>query len=143
VIHLDANLLLYAYDNSSSHHAAAKDWLETLLAGDETVALAWLTVLAFLRITTNARILEQPFSIVEASDIVAELLELPVVSLIQPGPRHWAILRDLMAHGQVRGPLVSDAHLAALTIEHGATLATADRDFARFHGLRVINPLSA
>jgi uncharacterized protein len=100
-------------------------------------------VLAFLRITTNARILEQPLSVIEASDIVDELLEQPLVGLIHPGPRHWTVLRDLMAAGQVRGPLVSDAHLAALTIEHGATLATTDRDFARFPGLRVTNPLSA
>jgi toxin-antitoxin system PIN domain toxin len=143
VIHLDANLLIYAYGSSSPHHDRAQRWLEDTLADEESVALAWPTVLAFLRISTNARILEQPLSISEAIEIMAELFEHPLVVLLEPGLRHWNILRDLMVAGQVRGPLVSDAHLAALTIEHGVVLATTDRDFARFPGLRISNPIAA
>jgi toxin-antitoxin system PIN domain toxin len=142
LIHLDANILIYAYDSSSPHHTVAKRWLEDALSGDESIALAWLTVLAFLRITTNPRILEQPFSIMEARSVVDELLDHPLISLLHPGPRHWTILRELIVESQARGPLVSDAHLAALTIEHGASLATTDRDFGRFPGLSFINPLS-
>jgi toxin-antitoxin system PIN domain toxin len=143
VIHLDANLLIYAYGSSSPHHDRAQRWLEDTLADEESVALAWPTVLAFLRISTNARILEQPLSISEAIEIMGELLEHPLVVLLEPGLRHWNILRDLMVAGQVRGPLVSEAHLAALTIEHGVVLATTDRDFARFPGLRISNPIAA
>jgi toxin-antitoxin system PIN domain toxin len=100
-----------------------------------------MTVLAFLRIGTSPRPLENPFSIDEATAIVAEWFERPQVTLLNPGERHWQTLCDMMAKGQARGPLIMDAQLAALAIEHGAILATCDRDFALFPGLKFFNPL--
>jgi hypothetical protein len=85
--------------------------------------------------------LENPLSVDEAAALVADWLERPMVTLLNPGERHWEILYNLMTTGQARGPLVMDAHLAALAIEHGATLATCDRDFALFPGLKFFNPL--
>ncbi len=141
MILIDANLLLYAYDPSSPHHQAARDWLETTFSAPEPVGLTWMTLLAFLRIGTSPRPLENPLSINEATAIVVGWLERPMVTLLNPGERHWETLCALMARGQAHGSLVMDAHLAALAIEHGANLATSDRDFARFPGLKFFNPL--
>jgi hypothetical protein len=138
---LDANLLLYAYNTASQHHRAARHWLEDTLAGSVPVAFCWPTILAFLRIATNPRAVRRPLSIAEAGSIVDSWLAVPVVTLVHPTDRHWPILGNLLATGQASGPLVSDAHLAALAIEHGATLITNDRDFARFPGLKVEYPL--
>lgn len=139
---IDANLLLYAYDHASVRHAKAKQWLERTLSGPEPVGFAWLAIMAFLRIGTSLRILEHPLSEAEATTAVTRWLSSPVVRVFHPGERHWGILRDLIAEGQARGPLVMDAHLAALAIEHGLVVCTADRDFARFPGLRFMNPLN-
>jgi len=141
MILIDANILLYAYDPSSSHHQAARDWLEETFSAPEPVGLTWVTLLAFLRIGTSPRALENPLSVSETSALIAEWLERPMVTLLIPGERHWEILRQLMDKGQARGNLIMDAHLGALAIEHGATLATCDRDFARFPGLKFFNPL--
>jgi uncharacterized protein len=138
---VDANLLLYAYFPGAEHHERARAWLEGAFSGPEPVGLSWPTVLAFLRIGTNPRVFERPFSGAEAEAIVSSWLAEPVVALIGPGERYWEILRTLLIDAQVTGPLVSDAALAALAIEHGATLMTTDRDFARFRGLRLENPL--
>ncbi len=141
MILIDANILLYAYDPSSPHHRAARGWLETTTLKPENIALTWMTLLAFVRISTSPRPLEHPLSTAEAAATVSGWLEHPMFTVLNPGERHWEILRSLMISGQVRGPLIMDAHLAALAIEHGATLATSDRDFARFSGLRILNPL--
>jgi uncharacterized protein len=141
MILVDANLLLYAYDPSSPQHVAARNWLEATLSKSGLVGFSWVTLLAFLRIGTNPRALEHPLSVAEAEGIVSEWLERPTITVLNPGDRHWDILRKLLTKGQVRGPLVTDAHLAALAIEHGAILATTDRDFARFPGLKFFNPL--
>jgi len=141
MIVVDANLLLYAADISSVHHQASRRWLEYTLSGDELVGLTWATLLAFLRIGTNPHIRKDAFTIQEAAAIVSGWLDRPTVTLLNPGERHWEILRDLMAKGQARGPLVTDAHLAVLAIEHGAALATTDCDFARFPGLKFFNPI--
>jgi toxin-antitoxin system PIN domain toxin len=141
MILIDANLLLYASDAASVHHEAARRWLETTLSEPEPVGLAWVALLAFLRVGTNPRLRKDAPTVEEASAIVADWLDRPMVTLINPGERHWDILRNIMSKGQARGPLVTDAHLAALAIEHGATLATSDRDFARFPGLKFFNPL--
>lgn len=141
MILLDANLLLYAYNSSSEHHVAAKGWLEGLLSHSQSVRLAWISILAFLRISTNPRAYPSPLSPAEASEIVSSWLERPMVAVLDPGERYWAILSQLLTASQSRGALVSDAHLAALAIEHGATLATSDRDFTRFPDLRLLNPL--
>jgi len=138
---VDANLLLYAYDSTSRFHAAARAWLEEQLSGSALVGLPWSVLLAFLRIATNARALQQPLSTGEATTIVSSWLDVPCVVVPAPGPGHWDVLAGLLVASQARGPLVSDAHLAALTLEHGGVLATTDRDFARFEGLRVLDPL--
>jgi toxin-antitoxin system PIN domain toxin len=142
MIIVDANLLLYAHDAGSVHHPAARQWLENTLSGGEPVGLAWVALLAFLRVGTNPRLRKDAPTIEEAAAIVAGWLNRPMVTLVNPGERHWQILRDMMTKGQARGPFVTDAHLAALAIEHGAALATTDRDFARFPGLRFFNPLA-
>jgi uncharacterized protein len=141
MILIDANILLYAYDSSSQHHLRARRWLEQILSGPQPVRLAWVTVLAFLRISTNRKIFENAFSISEAISIVKKWLEHSTLDLLDPTERHWSILSKLLKDGQVYGPLVMDAHLAALAIEHGAKLYTTDKDFSRFDELQVINPL--
>jgi toxin-antitoxin system PIN domain toxin len=143
VILVDSNLLLYAYNPSFERHDRARTWLEEVFSNPEPVGLAWQSILAFMRIGTSARAFEQPLSTAEATGIVGRWLELPMVVLLEPGPRHWPILVALLDRTDVRGPLVMDAHLAALAIEHGAKLVTSDRDFARFPGLRTENPLAA
>jgi hypothetical protein len=114
-----------------------------VFSGHDLVGLAWQNILAFLRIGTNPRVFEQPLSIAEGAAIVSSWLAVPVVTIVTPGDRHWSILRALLGPAQVYGPLVMDAAVAALAIEHGATLCTTDRDFSRFPGLRVTNPLEA
>ena len=139
---IDANLLLYAYNTSSEHHERARDWLQGVFSGSEPAGLAWITILAFLRIATNTRAFDLPLTPPEAVSIVSEWLSRPVVTLVEPGPRHWEILSSLLPKAQARGPLVMDAHLAALALEHGLVLCSNDRDFALFPGLRVTNPLA-
>ena len=141
MILIDANLLLYAYDPRAAQHEASRVWLEAALSGSPLVRFAWLTLWAFLRISTNPRVFEYPLSMAEAERIVSSWLAQPAAGLLEPGERHWEILRGLTQSGQTSGPLVMDAALAAIAIEHGATLYTTDRDFARFSGLTWTNPL--
>jgi hypothetical protein len=141
LILIDANLLIYAYDDDAKSHDQARTWLERKFQAPEPVAIAWTTILAFLRIGTNPRLFGQPLSIQEAVGIVDEWLSQPEVVTVEAGERYWAILRGLLPVSQARGPNVMDAQLAALAIENGATLCTADRGFARFPGLRVEYPL--
>jgi uncharacterized protein len=141
VILVDANLLLYAHDHYSPHHQGARGWLQGILVGPEPVALSWIVVLAFLRLSTNPRVFQQPLSIARAGEVIEGWLADPRVRLLEPTERHWEILKSLLVEGQAAGPLVTDAHLAALAIEHGATLASTDRDFARFPGLKLLDPL--
>ncbi len=143
MILIDANLLLYAYDPASAFHQKAAEWLEGVLSSGEAVQLASVTLLAFLRISTDHRLLRAPFSVAEAVEIVESWLERPSVATLEPGERHWEIWRRLLLQGQARGGMATDAYLAALAVEHGATLCTTDRDFARFSGLSTRNPLEA
>jgi len=142
LILVDANLLLYAYHPRAEQHEASRAWLEAILSGSEMVRFTWLTLWAFLRISTNSRIFERPLSALEAGTAVSSWLAQPSVGILDPGERHWEILLRLMREGQTAGPLVMDAVLASLAIEHGATLYTTDRDFARFPGLQWTNPLT-
>lgn len=141
MILIDANLLLYAYDSSSAHHERARDWLSSLLSNPEPVGLAWVTILAFLRIGTDRRLRNEALSVTEASEIVTSWIDRPNATILNPSERHWEILQRLLKQGQAAGRLVMDAHLATLAIEHSATLATSDRDFTRFPGLRILDPL--
>jgi hypothetical protein len=141
MIVVDTNLLLYAYDASSEHHEAARAWTEGIFSGPEPVRLPWVVVLGFVRISTHARALATPFSIAEATAIVDEWIAQPNVDLLDPNGQHWPLLRELAKSSQVRGPHVTDAHIAVLCIEHGATLCTNDHGFKRYEGLRVRYPL--
>jgi toxin-antitoxin system PIN domain toxin len=137
---LDANILLYAYDSDSAHHAACRPWLEAVFNSEETVALPWQTVLAFVRICTNPRAINKPLPIADACNIVSGWLDQVNVSVVGAGERFWEILKHQMLEAQVTGPLVTDAALAALALEHGATLCSVDRDFRRFRGLKLLDP---
>lgn len=132
----DANVLLYAVNEDSAHHEAARGWLDDALNGSEALALPWISLLAFLRLGTRAGVFPRPLALGEATDIVGEWLARPPVITPEPGPRHLALLAGLLGAAGDAGNLVNDAHLAALALEHGATLVSFDRDFGRFDGLR-------
>jgi len=140
MILIDANILIYAYNPDAPQHAAARLWLEATLSRQVPVRLAWTTVLAFLRIMTHPQVFDRPLSPQEAVAIVDDWLALPAVALLDPSDRHWPLLRERLVEGQARGALATDAHLAALAVEHGAVLFTTDRDFSRFKDVRVVNP---
>jgi toxin-antitoxin system PIN domain toxin len=140
VILVDATVLIYAYHPRDERHAACRRWLETAFSGLTPVGLPWLSIWAFLRIGTNPRAFEQPLSMQEARDIVSSWLDVPVVRVLEPGERHWEILSQVVVEARVTGPLVTDAVLAALALEHGASVCTTDKDFLRFPGLTVIDP---
>jgi hypothetical protein len=137
---LDANILLYAYDSDSAHHAVCRSWLEAVFNSEEIVALPWQTLLAFIRISTNSRATKKPLQSAEACKIVSSWLHQANVSVIGAGERFWELLQEQIREAQVTGPLVTDAALAALALEHGATLCSVDRDFRRFRDLRLIDP---
>jgi toxin-antitoxin system PIN domain toxin len=139
----DANLLLYAYNTSAPEHPKARAWLESCLSSPAPFALSWSTIGAFLRLATHRAIFPAPYSIAEAARIADAWLARPMVVVLEPGPRFWAIARPLLEQSNARGPLVADALLAALALEHGATLATHDLDFRRFEGLSLLDPVAA
>jgi toxin-antitoxin system PIN domain toxin len=137
----DVNLLLYAYDSSSVHHERARPWLEEGLSGVEAFGFAWATLLAFVRLVTSPRVFEAPLRVEESLDIVEAWLAAPAATVLHPGPRHAVVLRQLLEPLGTAGNLTTDAHLAALALEHDAELCSADADFSRFPGLRWSNPL--
>ena len=141
MIVVDANLLIYAVNKDAPLHRKAKRWLEATLSGKETVGLPWNVLLAFLRLTTRAGIFSSPLTVEAAFDFVDAWLRQPVVVTIEPTAQHFRVLRDLLAPLGAGGNLTSDAHLAALAIQHGAELCTCDGDFARFPRLRWRHPL--
>lgn len=140
---LDLNLLLYAINTDAAHHQTAKRWLEAALNDDEPVAIPWSVLLGFLRIVTNHRILPRPLKVAEALSVVDGWLAQPVVRILQPGEEHWRNLKSLLAETGTAGNLTTDAHLATLAIENGATLYSTDTDFQRFPRLRWSNPLKS
>ncbi len=137
----DVNLLLYAYDSRSTRHAPARDWLQRTLSGAETVGMSWLVLLAFIRLSTRAVVVERPLSADAAVGLVESWLAQPCVTVVNPTERHAPVLRELLHPLGTAGNLTSDAHLAALAIEHGAVLCSCDSDFSRFSGLRWVDPL--
>jgi toxin-antitoxin system PIN domain toxin len=137
----DVNLLVYAADETAVLHEPARDWVEVTLSGTETVALAWLVLIGFVRLVTNPRVFRDPWGVERAFDVVDGWLAQPTVTVVHPTDRHAAALRDLLRPLGAAGNLTSDAHLAALAIEHGATLCSCDNDFSRFSGLRWVDPL--
>lgn len=139
----DANLLLYAYNTDAPEQERAAAWLEDSLSSTMPFAFSWQTITAFIRISTNIKAFTKPLAVKEATEIVTQWLERPNATVLQPTERHWEIFTHLLDEGQAAGALVMDAHLAALAIEHGAILATTDRDFACFHNLKTINPIKS
>ena len=143
MILVDANLLIYAVDRESAHHSKARIWVEQILSETTPVGIAWIVVLAFLRVTTIQRQTRNVLSPERAIAFVDSWLGMPHVSLVLPGEQHWPILRNLLKMSGTSGNLTSDAHLAALAIEYGYTVFTADSDFHKFAGVRVVNPLAS
>lgn len=139
---IDANILLYAYNADTPQHTAAAAWVEALFRGDEVIGLPWATLWAFLRISTNQRVWPNPMSIEQAFKIVRGWLAEPGVAIVEPGPRHAELLEFLVSESRASGALVSDAAMAAMALEFGATLASTDRDFRRFPSLRWVNPVA-
>lgn len=136
-----ANIVLYAYNEDAPNHSKAKQWFEEQISQAAIFGLSWQVITAFLRISTNPRAFPQPFDLHEAVEIVDEWLELPNVKILTPTANHWTIFQKLIVEGQTKAALMMDAHLAALAIEHNATLATTDSDFQKFSMLKAINPL--
>jgi toxin-antitoxin system PIN domain toxin len=141
VIVCDANLLICSYNTGAARHAKARAWLEGIFSGTEVVGLPWQAASAFLRVMTNKKLPGEHFSLVQATQIVDLWLASANVRLLIPGDHYWPLFRRMLIEGQAPGALVSDAEIAALTLEYGGVLHTADRDFARFPGLRWKNPL--
>lgn len=137
----DVNLLLYAIDEKAPSHRTARSWLQEALSGSEQVAFAWVVLLAFIRLSTSRRVFANPLTPVEAFDIVEGWLAQPCSVIVEPTTRHLGIWRGLVEPIGTAANLTTDAHLAAIAIEHGAQLLSADRDFGRFPGLRWANPL--
>ncbi len=142
MILLDVNILLYATNQSVSQHATAREWLDRQLSDSHRVGLPWATLLAFLRLSTSARVAARPLTMDTAWKNVTQWLECEPVWIPLPTERHAEVLGTLLAQPGVHGNLVPDAHLAALAIEHGLTLCSTDGDFARFGELNWINPLA-
>ena len=142
MILIDANVLIYAVDADSTHHTRARRWLEQTLSRDTWVGLPWIVLLAFVRITTRAGIMRNPLSPVQAIAFIDAWLAQPYVAFVGPGDGHWPVLRNLLLSDGTAGNLTSDAHLAALAIEHGCQIASADNDFRRFAGVTLINPFT-
>jgi toxin-antitoxin system PIN domain toxin len=142
VILVDANMLIYAVDRDSPHHRAAAEWLEQTLSGTTRVGLAWIVILAFLRITTRSDIFRQPLSADEALAYVDSWLRQPFVTTVSPAEGHWPLLRNLLASSGAAGNLTADAHLAALALAHGCPIYSTDHDFQRFAGVEHVNPLN-
>lgn len=137
---VDANVLLYAVNESSPHHVRAKRWMEEALNGTETVGFAWVVLLAFVRIATHPGLSPDPLRSSDAFDLVDRWLGAQVAVTVDPTARHAGWLRRLLDQAGTAGNLVSDAHLAALALDHGAKVCSFDRDFARFPGLRTVVP---
>lgn len=137
---VDANVLIYAFNSDADRHDDAKGWLDAALSGAATVGLAWVPLLAFIRLTTKAGLFPNPVSTEIALTQVQDWLAQPSAHLLQPTARHPFVLAELLRGRGVTGNLVSDAHLAALAIEHRAQIISYDTDFDRFPGVRWARP---
>jgi hypothetical protein len=136
----DVNVLVHAHNADSAVHEAARRWWDGCLAGSEGVGLAWATMLGFVRITTNRKIVARPLDVGAVMARLQTWLELPHVHMVQPSDSHFSRLRDAFERLGTAGNLTTDAHLAVLAMERGYVLYSTDTDFARFTGLRWANP---
>jgi toxin-antitoxin system PIN domain toxin len=139
---VDANVLIYAYDEASRDHKAARKWLASILTGSTAVGFPWISLMTFVRVTTNKRLFDKPYSTDEAFDVVANWLSAPASRVVQPGDEHLRLVKQIAKANKIIGSELTDAHLAAIAVEHGLTLATTDTNFPRFEGLKLINPLA-
>jgi len=137
----DVNLLVYAHNTRSSQHAKAFAWWNGCLEGNESIALAWVVIMGFVRIATNPRVFASPLSVKGALDRVEEWIDEPHVHLIEPRETHFQTWSALLKKYGIARDLTTDAHLAALAMERGLVLHTTDADFSRFAGLKWKNPL--
>lgn len=137
----DVNILIYAYREGAPDHAAHREWLAGAVGGDASFAMSDVVLSGFLRLVTNARVFNPTVPLADALQFVNALRGQPNCVQVVPGPGHWAIFERLCPAAHAKGNLIPDAFLAALAIENGCELITADRDFARFPGLRWRHPL--
>ena len=142
MILVDANLLLYAEDSRSENHETSRIWWDAQLSGSDPVGLCWPVLNAFIRVGTNARLHQRPLALREAIERVQSWFDQPCVRLLQPTDQHWTIFQQMLRGGNAVGNLVSDAHLAALAVEHNCPLYSTDADFSRFRGLKWKNPIA-
>jgi toxin-antitoxin system PIN domain toxin len=141
VIVPDINLLVYAYNEAAPHHLDARRWWQEQMSGQTPVAIPWAVVFGFIRLVTHPSVLALPLTPEQALERVSDWFEQDHVVGLDPGPRHLMIVRDLFRATGVAAGLTTDTHLAAIAIEHGAELHSNDRDFERFPGLRLHDPL--
>jgi uncharacterized protein len=132
---VDANVLLYAVNEDAPHHERARRWLDGALSGADTVAFAWIALLAFVRLATKLELFPRPLSVAAAMDRVDTWLDAPPAVVIEPTVDHARVLRRLLGEVGSGGNLVNDAHLAALAIEHRCGIVSFDNDFGRFAGV--------
>lgn len=137
---VDANVLLYAVNSRASHHEPSRAWLDGALSGQDRVGLAWLPMLAFVRLSTSPRVFPSPLSPAQAMSRVQEWLRAPSAVVVHPTERHAAILDRLLTASGSGGNLTNDAHLAALAVEHRAEIVSYDTDFTRFREIRCRRP---
>lgn len=137
---VDANVLLYAVNRDEHHHAQARGWLDRALRGTETVGFTWPVLLGFLRVSTRAAVFARPLEARKAVEVARGWLDQGPAVVIEPTPRHLDVLAGLLGESGAAGNLVSDAHLAALALEHDATVISYDTDFDRFEGVRWMSP---
>ncbi|MFM9864230.1 MAG: type II toxin-antitoxin system VapC family toxin [Micropepsaceae bacterium] len=136
----DVNVLVHAHNADSAQHKLARAWWDKCLEGPEGVGLAWAAILGFIRITTNRKIVARPFAVADATSRIEDWLAEPHIHIAEPSPRHFERLRAELERLGTAGNLTTDAHLATLAMERGYILYSTDTDFARFKGLRWVNP---
>lgn len=137
----DANLLLHAYNNRAPEHERSRAWWEQVVNGEEAIGIAWVVILAFIRVSTKPPVFQPPLTVEEATGVVREWLSSPNVKIIAPGGEHAELMFELLKEVGTAGNLTTDAHLATLAIEYQAEIATVDGDFARFPRVRWFNPI--
>lgn len=142
MILVDVNLLIYAVNTDLQQHAKARDWWEMVLSRPEHIGIPWVSILGFLRICTNPRVFERPLLTQAAVKYIDEWLQQPQVKVVNPGLGHWPILCTLLDETGAAGNLTADAHIAAIALEQGYTVYSADNDFKRFPNLKHINPIA-
>jgi toxin-antitoxin system PIN domain toxin len=139
---IDVNILIYAVNRQSQFHSRILNWWNTALDGDEQIGLPWITISGFMRIMTNPRLLDSPLSVEQAIERVDTWLAQPIVGVVSERDDHWRFFREFSKDVGTGGNRTTDAHLAALAISRGATLASCDRGFAGFRQLRWENPVA-